>query len=494
MFALLCSRANALPWLHVDGNHLADPSGHSVTLRGVDMPYLDYAANSQGGIQHVIDNLTNGTGNNQLYSKVIRLVVPPGGWRDNPDNYFKSYLDPAVQYCIQKNVYCIIDFHGYYKDAPPGGSEDDYTSPAIDQDIRAFWGYVAPKYKNNPNILYELYNEPVNPQDWNTWKKTAQPWVDLIRSAAPQNIIIIGSPLYSEFSSSAVSSPFNGTNLVYTQHVYAGNGNDNSNAWEHNFGNASNSIPIFITEFGWDGSTNPSDCCNGTTSGFGQSFRNYLDNVHPNVNWSVWDYGFSPAMIDSNLNLLGGNNEGQFIQQWLSDKKNSDQPTDDGSGGSSSSSGGSGSNSTQSLYIADGNSTGFTGNDGSKWVADEYFDGGNIANRGNITVQGDPTGYLYQNEHYGMHGYHIPLPNGTYKVTLDFAETYNGITGPGQRVFDADIEGTTIAGIDPWAQAGGFQIASHKSAVVTVTNGKLDIIFTPHVQNPEINGIEIVPQ
>jgi hypothetical protein len=28
---------------------------------------------------------------------------------------------------------------------------------------------------------------------------------------------------------------------------------------------------------------------------------------------------------------------------------------------------------------------------------------------------------------------------------------------------------------------------------VEVTNGKVDITFTPNVENPEINGIEILP-
>jgi hypothetical protein len=29
---------------------------------------------------------------------------------------------------------------------------------------------------------------------------------------------------------------------------------------------------------------------------------------------------------------------------------------------------------------------------------------------------------------------------------------------------------------------------------VDITNGKLDIQFTPNIENPEINGIEIIPQ
>ncbi len=93
-----------------------------------------------------------------------------------------------------------------------------------------------------------------------------------------------------------------------------------------------------------------------------------------------------------------------------------------------------------------------------------------------------------------MNGYHISLPNGTYKVTLVFAETYNGITGAGQRVFDANVGGTTISNVDPFGDTGGLNIEDRKQATVNVSNGKLDITFTPHAQNPEISGIEILPQ
>jgi len=135
----------------------------------------------------------------------------------------------------------------------------------------------------------------------------------------------------------------------------------------------------------------------------------------------------------------------------------------------------------------------FTGVDGTNWVADEYFDGGSTADRGNITVQKDAAGKTDWTERYGMNGYHIPVANGTYKVTLDLAETYNGITGAGQRVFDANVGGTTISNIDPFGDTGGLNIEDRKQVTVNVTNGKLDITFTSHVQSPEINGIEILP-
>jgi hypothetical protein len=46
---------------------------------------------------------------------------------------------------------------------------------------------------------------------------------------------------------------------------------------------------------------------------------------------------------------------------------------------------------------------------------------------------------------------------------------------------------------DVFAKAGGALRAYVETVNVEVTDGKLDIKFTPNVENPEINGIEIVP-
>jgi len=472
--------AGVLP-LHVDGNHLADPSGHPVTLRGVASVDVNTMPNTPFGTAGLIDRMVDGGAG--FDSTVVRLVVFPGE---------QGSIKPAVDECVAKNIYCIIDFHYF------GDGNGQYKTPQADSDVRNFWNTVAPQYKDVPNVLYEMFNEPYAPNDWATWKQTAQPWVDLIRAAAPNTIIMIGSPQWSSYTKYAATDPFKGSNLAYTIHLYpstfgAGQSqgwpppNDFNSAWEDGFGAAANKVPVFLTEGGWNATdgTGQQKGWYGKTSDFGTKLRNYLDNVHPNIDWSLWNYSpnWGPAMLDYSWNPLGGDDAGQFVQQWLRDKKNSNQSSSSGSVGST----------PQSLYVKAGGSS-FTGKDNTNWVADEYFDGGNTADRGNIAVQGDSAGKSDWTERYGMNSYHIPLANGTYKVTLDFAETYGAINGAGQRVFDANVGGTTISNIDPFGDTGGQNIEDRKQVTVNVTNGKLDITFTPHVQQPEINGIEISPQ
>jgi len=116
-----------------------------------------------------------------------------------------------------------------------------------------------------------------------------------------------------------------------------------------------------------------------------------------------------------------------------------------------------------------------------------------MVNRGAIVVTSptyDPR--LFQTEHYSMTACGYAVPNGAYDVNLLFAETYAGITGAGQRVFSVNVEGTAINNIDVFAQAGGANKALVKSATVNVTDGQLSLTFAATVNNPEINGIEIL--
>jgi hypothetical protein len=140
-----------------------------------------------------------------------------------------------------------------------------------------------------------------------------------------------------------------------------------------------------------------------------------------------------------------------------------------------------------------GSAAAVSDHNGNAWLADQGFTGGGIANRGAIAIANTLDPVLYQTEHWGMSAFARPVVNGTYTVNLLFAETYGGITGPGQRVFSVNVEGVAISNIDVFAEAGGARRALTKTAQVTVLDGVLNMTFTAKVNNPEINGIEIIP-
>jgi len=142
---------------------------------------------------------------------------------------------------------------------------------------------------------------------------------------------------------------------------------------------------------------------------------------------------------------------------------------------------------------------------GTKWLPDQEFSAGKTygAIEGQTVlrteikaVQGTKAPQVYLTERYGMSAYRIVVPRGDYKVRLHFAETYEGITGAGQRVFSVKINGQCVLkDLDVFKEAGGFAEPLVKEfKKIKAPDGKLLIEFSEQVQKPEINGIEVLAE
>lgn len=132
--------------------------------------------------------------------------------------------------------------------------------------------------------------------------------------------------------------------------------------------------------------------------------------------------------------------------------------------------------------------------EGNVWLADQGFEGGQIIERPDIEIANTKSPDLYRAEHYSMDSFTWAVPNGKYTVKLHFAETYEGISGPGERVFSFNVQGKDFKDFDPWVKAGGFLKAYIETVPIEVTDGKIKVTFTPKVENPQICAIEIIPQ
>jgi len=141
----------------------------------------------------------------------------------------------------------------------------------------------------------------------------------------------------------------------------------------------------------------------------------------------------------------------------------------------------------------------YTDTQGNTWEADQAYTSGswgfygtdNTSNRGpNHSISGTTDDYIYQTERWGLSGYRFDVSNGTYTVTLHFAETYR--TGPGQRVFDVSIEGQLVLdNLDIYSEVGYSTALTKVFNGIVVQDGQLNIVFTSLTEQPEINGIEI---
>jgi fibronectin type 3 domain-containing protein len=320
-FLLLCFTSQAqVSWLHVDGNRIKDSSGNNVTLRGVSILAPEHNNECTTCATKPISEMLQwqADAGRGWHSRIVRLQVTCAKVSD-PAQSFADIIDPYVQQAIAKGLYIIVDLHFV----------SNYGSGGIPQVfVMNFWKYVAPKYANTPNVLFEVYNEPINPDVWVTWKSYIQPVIDTIRAVAPNNIILVGGPQWSTRVNSAAANPMSGANLVYVYHIYPNQGAATTANLNTKFGTSAQTIPVMLTEFGWNDNSSYSDAVtHGTTTAWGTPFRTYMD-AHPEIGFTgyIFDNYWKPQYFDWSWNLMSGENQGLFMQQWFADKQNVNQP------------------------------------------------------------------------------------------------------------------------------------------------------------------------
>jgi len=323
----------ATPWLHTDGNQIKDPNGNVVILRGVSLIDLGATEMWYGGVNALIDRLTNENDNSGSspgwYTRIVRLACyPPDGefnsplgWQPGSDDFYNNLLRPTVDYCKSKDIYAIIDLH-YIADT---WNHDQMT--------RDFWNYIAPRFANDSNVLFEVFNEPINSGSdetsrWLTFREDVQPWVDIIRSHASNNLILVGGPSWSQIIGPAATYPVSGSNIAYVAHVYPIHWNDpGTRSWIQNQITTCHSVhPVILTEWGFSSSLCDDITC-GDIAGFGQPLKDFIE--ANGLSWTAWcaNYEWKPPMFYSDYSLRVGPGEmGGFTKDWLYEKRNDHQP------------------------------------------------------------------------------------------------------------------------------------------------------------------------
>lgn len=330
--------AGGLPALHVSGTKLQDPTGKTIILRGasvIDIGALYvYGGNSAAGISARLDKIAAAG----VQGHVVRLPVYPmidynAGYPNcsplpypvgtgpaasctpttpmSASDYVAKVLKPAIDYATSKDLYVIIDFHQI----------DDVTKGTSAADATTFWTDIAPRFAAYPNVIYEAFNEPIDTAaSWATLKPVVQGWIDTIRAAAPNNIIIVPSMLWDQRPGDAASSPPTGTNLMYTAHIYPGN-------WASDFqaqvATAVAKAPVFVTEWGYIYSTTQTDVTSTSSTTWGTSFQAAID--ASGASWTAWvtDNGWVPNVF-SDAALTQLTDFGMLLKSWLATTATSD--------------------------------------------------------------------------------------------------------------------------------------------------------------------------
>ncbi|HEX8530911.1 MAG TPA: malectin domain-containing carbohydrate-binding protein, partial [Cytophagales bacterium] len=141
----------------------------------------------------------------------------------------------------------------------------------------------------------------------------------------------------------------------------------------------------------------------------------------------------------------------------------------------------------------------FTTGAGKRFSADAYYADGAPATAVAGDVLNTTDDALYQTGRSGpAFSYGLPSGNGTFDVTLHFAETYYGSRvagGVGSRLFSVYLEGVKqLSDYDIFAKAGGAMRAVKETRRVTVSDGVLNLYFTKGLAgNAYVSAVEVVP-
>ena len=231
--------------LKVVGTKMEDQSGNAVQLKGISSYWLNWEsrpdAETEAGLQSMRDNWK---------ISILRAAMGTdvsGGYLEGGQAAMQAKIDTIVTNALALGVYVIVDWHS--------GAAQNYQSQAI-----TFFTGLATKYGACPNIIYEDFNEPVN-VTWAQIKPYHQAVVNAIRAIDPDNLIVMGTPTYSQDVDLAAASPVSGTNLLYTLHWYS----CSHTQWLRDKGSTaiSKGLALYVTEFGAtnaDGGTDGKVC------------------------------------------------------------------------------------------------------------------------------------------------------------------------------------------------------------------------------------------
>lgn len=299
-------------FLRTEGNKILNSKGQQVILKGVNIADPEILDLKTWERPNVSARSVASLATDQYFAEVIRLPIHPGSAAypnegffsatNGHETYFKNHILPLVNDLTSKGIYVIIDLHYV----------SDYAN--LYPKVKEFWTFMAPKFADNPKVIYEIFNEPINPNDWTTWKNTiAQPATNLIRSFAPHNLIFIGGPYWSSNMAGAATNPVSGTNLVYIGHVYS---NQTPAMWEARYANLASKYPLFISEWGFE-----SGGTEGGDINYGKAFESWMRTR--NLGWTAWcfDTRWGPRMFNSDWTLKDGNGgQGAFIRDLLQEE------------------------------------------------------------------------------------------------------------------------------------------------------------------------------
>jgi endoglucanase len=285
-------------WLKTVGNQIQDKNGAQVQLKGMSLFWSQWAGSFYNA--SVVNSLADNWNSNLVRAA---MGIESGGYLTNPAAE-KARVKTIVDAAIAKDIYVIIDWH-------------DHNATQHTQQAVSFFTEMANLYKTKPNVIFEIFNEPDN-ETWPEVKSYAQQVISAIRGTGSQNLIVVGTPTWSQDVDVAANNPITGyANIAYTLHFYAGT--HKQSLRDKATTALSKGLPLFVTEFGTcDASGN-----GGLDLNESQTWMNFLNqNKISWANWSLFDKNETASALVPGSSTTGAWTDASLTQSgaWVKQK------------------------------------------------------------------------------------------------------------------------------------------------------------------------------
>lgn len=299
--------------LKLVGNQLSDQRGNAVQLQGISAHGLQWFP--------LVDNQTIPYMAEFFGAEAVRLAMYIEDYAPtDPSDFWGGYVankdlllretEKAIEDAVNAGIYVLVDWHIH-------NVPSKYTAEA-----KEFFSYISRKYGHLPNIIYEICNEPVSVGWSNGIKPYAETIISAIRANDPDNIIIVGTPNWSQDVDAAAGDPLAFSNVMYAFHYYAAT---------HDFNQMSGKVQtaldaglaIFVSEWG------TSDV--GTSSSNFSVAERWMRFMNERklswVNWSLGNKDETSSILKPTAPMSGPWDESDLTQsgRWL--KSYFDSPT-----------------------------------------------------------------------------------------------------------------------------------------------------------------------
>jgi endoglucanase len=280
--------------LSVDGNRLVNAEGATVVLNGFNRTGTEWPCVHGWGF---IDGPSDDAAIDLMASwgpNTIRIPMNQQCWlgygETTPEwtgENYRAFIEDWVTRITEAGMYAVLDLHW----SSPGTEPADGQRLMADADNTPdFWASVAERFKDNPAVLYDLYNEPHDISDacWRDGCTTSEGWeaagmqdlIDAVRSTGATQPVIVTCNGWGNgcggWLDHRPTDPLG--NIVASVHVYETTGCNTQVCWDGDVAPIAAQVPTMFAEFGED------DC----NHDFSDALATWAD--AKGIGWTAWSW------------------------------------------------------------------------------------------------------------------------------------------------------------------------------------------------------------